>query len=138
VERAGRERCDIVVEHRAESAAAMRRRDDDAVDVEEMRIALDEPEIVRAVVRRAFAEREQERGDFAVDLDDFVICRRSMQCIETLGRQRAQEAHRLRIEREDRREILAAGVAQRRHSARNPPATPFVATATASCGCRLS
>jgi hypothetical protein len=94
----------------SESAAAVHRRDDDAVDVKKTRIALDEPKIVGAVVGRAFAEREQERGDLAAGIDDPVIRSAAMQRLEPLGAERAQKVHGFVVERENLGEIFRQGI----------------------------
>src|SRR5438876_1309475 len=88
--------------------------DDDAVDVDKACIARAEPPVVRAVVARAFAEGEQERRDLPLGLDHAVIGRPRMQLIEARRVHRAEETLRLRVKRDDRREISAPRVADHR------------------------
>ena len=83
---------DVRIEHAAEAETAERTRDDDAVDVDEFGIALAEPAIVRTVVRRAIAQRQQESGDLAIGFGDAQIARVAGQAGDACA-----------IEREDRR-----------------------------------
>ena len=63
----------VGVEDAAEAEALIGPRDDDAVDVEELRIVLAEPQEVRTAVVGVFAQRDQEAGDVAVDQRDAEI-----------------------------------------------------------------
>jgi len=83
---------DIGIEHAAESEPAERTCDDDAIDVDEFGIAFAEPTIVRTVVRRPIAQRQQESGDLTIRFGDAQIARVAGEASDALA-----------IEREDRR-----------------------------------
>jgi hypothetical protein len=52
-----------------------------------------EPAVVRTVVVGALAQREQECGDRAVDLDDAVIRGLRMQALQARRVERTEEMH---------------------------------------------
>ena len=55
----------VLVQAVRQAALAQGRSDDDAVDIDEARIAFAEPEVVRAVVVGVLVEGEEEGGDVA-------------------------------------------------------------------------
>src|SRR5213075_265659 len=81
----------IEIKRGRESLAALGRRHDHPVDVDERRVALAEPAVVRAVVARAFAECEEEGGDTRVAGDQAVIGRPAVQALEARLAHRTQE-----------------------------------------------
>src|SRR5690348_13996423 len=101
----------LLVQLNPESAAARGSGDDNAVNVQKLRVMRAEPAVIRAVVVRAFAERKQERGDGAFDFHDTVIRGLRVQMAQAQGVHRTGEMHRSVVQREDRGEILRGGVA---------------------------
>ncbi len=85
-----------------------RLRHDDTVNVQEVREPGSEPLVVDAVVRRTRGEGQEERGDALAVNDNLVIRGMNVEMPELLFGKRTKEVNRLRIQRQDLREVLAA------------------------------
>ena len=91
----------------------MRRgRDHHPIDVEEAVVAGLEEQVVRAVVVLPLAQGEHEGYDLLPILDDLMEVGLLVQLRETLRGQRTEEALRLEVEGEDRREVTGRGGSQ--------------------------
>jgi hypothetical protein len=119
---APRQRIDLAVEPAAGATRLRAAGHHDAIDIQEARIALRKPAVVRTVVVRAFAEREQERRDPAIVLDHPMQRRLRMQPRQPRIIERTQHGHEGLVERKDGREVGGRGVAQ--HSALIHPGPP--------------